>query len=210
MPPLKFHEDDMARFPENEADIYALALRMIYGLHYKGSVFPKPKVSWFALNTKAVIFRTRLEYAAAAVATVRTAQNNKQIAMETLVKAVKKNLAYAEMITNGDDVKLKLIGWGARSQPHSLIAPGQPRDLRYLQTDERKGKLVWEVPAGGGKVVAYEVLCRKAGQSKWQYFKTSLETQLDVYSKAGETIEYCVAADNKVGRGAFSNTVVIA
>ena len=56
----------MARFPEREAEILALAEALKAGRQANGAIFPSPPVSWMSLSAKKSICYSRRDTALAA------------------------------------------------------------------------------------------------------------------------------------------------
>ena len=81
------------------------------------TIYPAPPIT---AETFAPIF-ANFTVKRNAVATTESAYNEavaaKDQALAVMVTAMKKDLRYAEDTVDGDDAKLKLLGWGARKEP---------------------------------------------------------------------------------------------
>jgi hypothetical protein len=151
----------MPRFPEKEADIAALAERLVSGFRSNLALFPAMPVSWILLSIKKSTFRARRSDAIAAQAAAEQSIADKDDALEQLIDALKSDLRYAENTVDFDDDKLKLIGWSGKETPTALIPPGEVRQLEAPKQGEGWVFLDWKQPADGGRVSAYKIQRRQ-------------------------------------------------
>nr|VFJ88246.1 MAG: Fibronectin type III domain [Candidatus Kentron sp. H]VFJ90268.1 MAG: Fibronectin type III domain [Candidatus Kentron sp. H]VFJ96621.1 MAG: Fibronectin type III domain [Candidatus Kentron sp. H] len=73
-------------------------------------------------------------------------------------------------------------------------------------------RLQWEKPVEGGKVAAYQIMCReRAVGGEWDNEGTAMETEKMILAgqPQGVEMEYGVMAMNRAGEGPISNTVVV-
>ena len=209
----------MPRFPKKEADILALAERLLAGLKENPALFPNPPhppnqpgngLRWF-IN----LYQVHRKNSLAARAAAAEATIDKDEALENLVDAMKTDLSYAENATGGADDKLKLIGWAGKAAPTPLAPPGQPRLLEAVKQGADWLILDWKAPADGGQPNAYKVQRRReAGETvndrRWVDVATAIETEATLVDQPrGAQLEYRVIAINKAGDGLVSNTVAV-
>ena len=205
----------MPRFPKKEAEIIALAERMIAGLLANPAIYPNPPHPAMHPGTgirwKVRQYSNRRENFLAARAAAEAATAEKDDMLEELIEAMKDDIRYAENTVNFDDDKLKLIGWAGKKAKTPLAIPGQ---CRLLETPKQGGGggggwvfLDWKAPADGGKPKAYKVQ-RRSGES-WQDVATAILSEITLVDQPEKTeLEYRVIAINKAGEGQPSNTVM--
>nr|VFK48571.1 MAG: hypothetical protein BECKTC1821D_GA0114238_10627 [Candidatus Kentron sp. TC]VFK61918.1 MAG: hypothetical protein BECKTC1821F_GA0114240_10657 [Candidatus Kentron sp. TC] len=201
----------MATFPSEENKILALGREISSGLKANNDTFPAPPVAPEKLDADENACIEAIEAAIAAQAAAEQATAAKQAALRAYVSDLKTNLRYAENTVNFDDLKLKLIGWGGRRERTPLAPPGRALDLAALEEGEGWIKLRWAKPVDGGKVAAYNVLCREraAEGEKWINAGTVFATETTLTDQTrGKELEYGVVAMNKAGEGPVSNTVM--
>jgi len=199
----------MAIFPKKEAEIIALAERLVSGFRSNLALFPAMPVSWIAMSIKKSTFRAKREAAIAASAAAESAIADKDTAIEELIEALKSNIRYAENTVNYDDDKLKLIGWSGKSAPSELQSPGETRQLEAPKQGDGWIFLDWKAPAEGGKISAYKIQRRQRPEGAWQEVGTAIETESTLVDQPkGKELEYRVIAVNKAGEGAPSNTIM--
>ena len=126
----------MARFPESEEEVVALARKIVQGLSTHPSAFPQRPVSAEELEAAVGDFLEAREAAADAAAAAQTAHGAKDAALHVLEDHMKMTLRHAEYSTRFSDSKLRLLGWGARQRHKPPKPPGQARDLRVLRQGE--------------------------------------------------------------------------
>jgi len=178
----------MSRFPKKEADIIALAERMIAGFAANPAVFPNPPFppmgSIIGIRWKSWQYHLRHGELNAACAAAESAVADKDQALANLIDALKNDIRYAENTVDFDDDKLKLIGWSGKEAPTALAPPGQVRQIEAPKQGAGVGCwlfLDWKAPANGGKPAAYKVQRRSAGiepvSDRWQDVATAIETE---------------------------------
>jgi len=201
----------MARFPKKEAEIIALAKRMIAGLLANPAVYPNPPVPALGpikgLRGKVRGYNFKREDLIAAQSASESAIADKDDALEELIDALKADIRYAENTVNFDDDKLKLIGWSGKNAPTPLAPPGQVRQLEAPKQGAGWVFLDWKAPADGDKPNAYKVQRRSDGN--WTDIATAILTEITLVDQPEKIeLEYRIIAINKSGEGAPSNTVM--
>jgi len=202
----------MAIFPTKEADIAALAERMIDGLGAHFDVYPDPPVRAGALQFRTNIYLNRRASTTAAEAAACQATAAKDEALGELVEAIKADLRYAENTVDFDDAKLRLIGWSGRRERTPLEPPGQPRLLEAASRHRGRLSLDWNAPADGGRPSAYTVQRRQPGDNAdtWHDVATAIDIQATLADQPQAVgLEYRVMAVNRSGAGPASNTVSV-
>jgi len=200
----------MARFPRTEAEVIALAEAMITGLTDNPLVYPAPPVTPADLTTAKNAYTTAKNAAIAAAAVAEAATTAKDEALEDLADAMKSDIRYAENVSNDDDDKLKLIGWGAKKSPAALTAPGQTRSLEVIKQGAGWLMLDWKKPADGGAPAAYKVMRRERPAGPWEDVATAVISEATLVEQPqGKELEYRIIAVNKAGEGEPSNTEMV-
>jgi hypothetical protein len=198
----------MARFPKSEAQILALANNLAAGLTANALIYAAPPTAPAALTTQIDGYNTALAALAAAQAAAKQATIDKDDALDTLVASMRSDLRYAEVVANGDDAKLALLGWGAKAAGTALAAPGQPRMLEGPQQGDDWIFLDWKEPIDGGAVAAYKVQRRERPAGAWFDIATAIESEITLSAQErGKDWEYRIVAINKAGESPASNTV---
>lgn len=198
----------MARFPDREAEIKALAQNMITGLTDNAADFPAPPVAALDLQALLDSFITLCDEQVAAQAAAEQATTTKNAGLDELVTAMRADLRYAEDAVNYDDAKLTALGWGGRAAPTELQLPGQPRVLEAPQQGEGWVFLDWKKPADGGTVAAYKIERRERPEGPWMMIGMAIESEATLNNQdRGKDWEYRVIATNKAGESTPSNTV---
>jgi hypothetical protein len=87
----------------------------------------------------------------------------KSIGREELAAEVKADLRYAEYAAAGDDAKLTMLGWGARSPHTPISAPGQPFKFQMARSGLGEAKATWKRPVDGGPAACYLLKMRVSG-----------------------------------------------
>ena len=198
----------MARFPEVEAQVQALAQSIVSGLTANPADYPAPPVIATDLNALLTSYLTLCEDTVAARAAAEQATETKKAALEELITAMKAILRYAEDAVGGDDAKLTALGWGARAASTTLELPGQPRTLEAPSQGEGWVFLDWKKPTDGGAVAAYRIERRERPTGDWSLIAMEIETEGTLNNQErGKDWEYRVIARNKTGDSIASNTV---
>jgi len=198
----------MARFPEREAEIKALAQNIVTGLAANAADFPTPPVASAALAALLDSFITLCDEQVAAQAAAEQVTATKRAGLEELVIAMRADLRYAEDAVSYDDAKLTALGWGGKAAPTALQVPGQPRSLEAPRQGEGWIFLDWKKPADGGAVAAYKIERRERPTGDWTLISMAIESEATLNNQErGKEWEYRVIATNKAGDGVPSNTV---
>jgi hypothetical protein len=198
----------MARFPDREAEIKALAQNIVTGLTAGAADFPAPPVPAAALAALLTSFITLGDEQVAALAAAEQATATKKAGLEELVTAMKADLRYAEDAVNYDSAKLTALGWGGKAAGTALQSPGQPRSLEAPRQGEGWVFLDWKQPADGGAVAAYRIERRERPAGNWALASMAIESEATLNNQErGKDWEYRVIATNKAGESTPSNTV---
>jgi hypothetical protein len=200
----------MASFPRTEAEIIALAQNIAAGLRDRSDVFPAPPADSNNIALRINDFLNAQQTAIAAQATAQAAVDTKDAALDALTSEMRVVLRYAEQTTNGDDAKLKLLGWGGRATSNALQPAGQCRALEAPRQGDDWLFRDWKEPVDGGKVAAYKVQRRERPSGTWSDVTTALASEATlVDQQRGTDFEYRVVAINKAGEGLPSNSVAV-
>jgi hypothetical protein len=196
---------NMAQFPNREADILRLAQNIVAGLTAHPEVYASPPVPADELAALIGQCTAALEDCILRRAAVVQSTTKKDEAFEEIEKRMKSILRYAENTAEGDDGKLQLLGWGGR-RAQSAISPGQVRTLEVVQEGPDWVFLDWKSPAGGGPVVGYKVERRRRDGGDWTHVAVAVESEITLTGQeAGVEWEYRVIAFSKIGDGPASN-----
>jgi len=200
----------MARFPDREAEVKALAQNIVTGLAANAADFPAPPVTSVNLQALLTSFITLCDEQVAAQAAAEQVTQTKAAGLEELVTAMRAVLRYAEDAVNYDDAKLSALGWGAKAGPTPLEVPGQARALEAPQQGEGWVFLDWKKPADGGAVAAYKIERRERPAGPWTLVSMAIESEATLNNQErGKDWEYRVIATNKAGESMPSNTVAV-
>jgi len=200
----------MARFPRTEAEIMELSIVMVTGLTDNAATYPAPPVAPANLSALIGAFTSAKSAAVAAQAAAEEATSAKDDALEDLADAMKTDLRYAENTVNGDDDKLKLIGWSGRKTSSALTPPGQTRLLEAPRQGDGWVFLDWKKPSDGGAVSAYRVMRRERPEGAWSEVATAVISEATLVEQPkGKELEYRIIAVNKAGDGEPSNTAMV-
>ena len=198
----------MARFPDREAEVKALAQNIVTGLAANAADFPAPPVTSVALAALLTSFITLCDEQVAAQAAAEQVTATKKAGLEELVTAMRADLRYAEDAVNYDDAKLTALGWGGIAAPTALQPPGQPRALEAPRQGEGWVFLDWKQPVDGGAVAAYKIERRERPTGDWALNSMAIDSEATLNNQErGKDLEYRVIATNKAGEGVPSNTV---
>jgi len=200
----------MARFPRTEPEIMELSIVMVTGLTDNAATYPAPPVAPANLSALIGAFTSAKSAAVAAQAAAEEATSAKDDALEDLADAMKTDLRYAENTVNGDDDKLKLIGWSGRKTSSALTPPGQTRLLEAPRQGDGWVFLDWKKPSDGGAVSAYRVMRRERPEGAWSEVATAVISEATLVEQPkGKELEYRIIAVNKAGDGEPSNTAMV-
>ena len=200
----------MARFPKSEAEIAALAQRIIHGLTSGSEDFPSPPASPEELQAALAAYVAAKDATVTADKAAAETYSAKDDALEDLMDLMKADIRYAEVTARNNNEKLMQIGWSAPRDKKSLENPGQVRSLDAIREGEGWVILDWKEPTEGGRVSAYRVRCRTPGSKGWRDVGMSVDTQILLSDQErGVELTYEVVAVNKTGVGEPSNIVTV-
>lgn len=200
----------MPRFPKREAEVAALARRLIVGFTDATEDFPNPPIPVDALQEALNAYNAAKDAAIAADSAAKETYATKDDALEELTDRMKANIRYAEDAAKKNTEKLTQIGWSGRKERTALEAPGQVRSLEVLQEGDGWVVLDWKHPIHGGRVSAYRVRCREFETGGWFDVAMSIDTEALINDqKTGVELTYEVVAVNKAGTGEPSNIVTV-
>lgn len=199
----------MARFPQTEPEIAALALVVTQGLREAAEDFPAPPVPADELQTRLDRFNTALAATVAAENTFREQHAEKDDALEDVVDGVKATLRYAEVAVRDKPEKLSRLGWGPRRSSSALQTPGEVRDITIVAEGDTWAILRWKPPVDGGAPAFYRIQRKREG-APWEDAGTATGAeQLMSNQPRGVELQYRVLAVNKAGTGQPSATVTL-
>jgi len=205
----------MPKFPKREADIDALAHRMLDGYVLHQADFPSFSYNPLKGKFSAFIYYKRAQTEALAAAQVATDEKDAKLA--ALVELMKDELKKSEVDVGADSEKLEYIGWGPKAPPSPADPPGQPRNLEAAVQGAGTVLLDWKAPArgSGGNVRTYVIERRQQPEGggefgDWQQAGIALESETTLMNQPrGVQLEYRVKAINTGGISPPSNTVAI-
>jgi len=198
----------MARFPQGEPEIAALARRVINGLGTATEDFPNPPVPPDELQASLDEYEKAKNEALVAEGQSREMFALKDEALEQLTDSMRADLRYAENTARQDPERLRRLGWGGRKERTSLVPPGQPRSLAVASEGPGWVVLDWKRPVDGGSVQAYRIQRSEGDVDEWADVGTAVETEgLVSGQKRNVKYVYRVLAVNKSGIGESSNIV---
>jgi hypothetical protein len=199
----------MPEFPKIHADIVHLGSLLADSLFRHRAIFPDPPVSFICIGLKVMNFNACSHRAQTARAKAEAARLARERALAELVEAMKADLRYAENITNGEDDKLKLLGWSGKHSAAALEPPDPPGLLWIVRQSPGRVSLAWESSRGGGKPKAYTIQ-RRIEPGEWTAIRTAIITEATLVDQPqGVTLEYRVVVINKAGTSEPGNTVSV-
>jgi len=200
----------MARFPETESDIAALATVMVEGFRSNPEQFPTPPVPPDALQVALDEYNGARTAAVAAEAAVRDYLAAKNRALSRLADHMRLDLTYAEVTAKDTPEQLAKIGWGPRRDPRRPDPPGVVRDLVVKSQGEDWFVLDWKAPNTGGTPAAYHIERRRRDGGEWEEIAHAIATEelLTAQEPAVEW-EFRVYAENKAGEGERSTVLAV-
>jgi hypothetical protein len=198
----------MARFPEREADIKALAQNIISGL-LNNPDFPDPPVAPADLQALLDAFIGAGDDQVAAQAAAQQATEVKRDRQTDLTSAMRRVLRYAENAVDNNNAKLTALGWSGPAPKTPLQVPGQPRLLEAPRQGPGWLFLDWKAPIDGGRPASYRIERRKLPGGDWEIAGMAVATETTLNNQdRGKEWEYRVVGANKAGEGEPSNTVM--
>jgi len=198
------------RFPRREAEIAALARSIISGMIENPEDFPSPPIPSEDLRkTLDAYVRAHNETVLARAALAESVQE-KDKALNTLVRDMKLQLSYAEHAVGFDNTKLGAIGWRKRREAAPMQPPGPARHLSVKREGPGWVSIDWKKPKGGGPVAYYQIQVRHHGTAEWRDDARCFETATVLQNQErGVELEYRVVTFNKAGEGLESNIVSV-
>lgn len=198
----------MPRFPSKEMDIIELAQKVANGIDKNPTVFPNPPAAAAAMETLLTDFFNKNEEIQLAKAAWMEKIQAKNEIFNTIVTDTKANIAYGEIVANGDNATLEKIGWSVRAASTALQPPAQCRFLEIIGQGDGWVQIDWKEPIGGGKVAAYKVQRSQNGTS-FTDVATAVESEAILNNQPTGKYIFQVVAVNKAGQGMASNTISI-
>jgi hypothetical protein len=200
----------MPKFPQTDAELRALAQKVIAGLG-ENPEFPSPPVSSSALQNRLDEFDERSDAQVAHYAAAEQATDAKALSRKLLAAELRADLRYAEYAADGDDSKLSMIGWGIRPPQTPITIPGQPFKFQIVRSGSGEAEARWERPIEGGAAACYVVKMRVSGGEggNWISAGTFFGIKATLTNlERGKELEFCVVAMNKAGESLPSNMMV--
>ena len=144
----------MARFPQTEPEVAALAARIIQGLAAASADFPAPPVPPADLQAQLDQYNQILGAVMAAETALREQHAAKDAIYDRMQGSMRADLKYAELTAREQPEKLTNIGWGARREGGPVDVPGEARDLQVRSEgetcDPRRGP--WSLPPSAREI----------------------------------------------------------
>ena len=204
----------MPKFPIREPDVVALAESMVAGYTAHATDFPSVTVA--DLTTALTNYKNQKQTKENAESQAQIATVTKDEKLDILTELMKNDLKLSEVDTTDDPERLTEIGWGPRSQPTPIAAPGSPTELHPTAEGQGILSLVWTKPATdtGGIVRNYIIERRDQQQDKtfgpWTLVQTTYNTEINLTEQPDSIrVEYRVKAVNAGGESMPSNSVSV-
>jgi len=205
----------MPTFPKSEAEVVALAETMIAGYTAHAADFPSVTVA--DLQTALTTFQTNLQNQANAKALAQIATETKSQKLEALVALMKDDLKLSEVDVSSDPVKLSEIGWGPKTPPTPIAAPGQPTNLVAILEGPGCLTLKWDKPASGSGGAVRNYLIERSDQpagggipGPWTLITSVYEAQIYLTAQPrGIEMQYRVKSSNTAGESLPSNVATV-
>jgi Fibronectin type III domain. len=189
----------------------ALSQKMLDGYFWHAADFPH--FNRMGLIAKRSSYTLTKKNMAEAKAQLRMANKAKNKGLSELVQVMKNCLQKSEVDVASNPEKLKLIGWGPRTEPQPVQLPAQPTDLQPITKENQTVKLKWVRPDDSQPVRNYCIERRQQNGdriSDWTIVQISYNTEITLRNQPlGIQLEYRVRAANNAGTGPFSNTVSV-
>ena len=203
----------MPKFPNKEADVVALAETMVAGLTTHAVDFPSVTVA--GLSTALANYKNQRQTQENAKSQAQIATVTKDDKLDVLVEVMRNDLKLSEVDVADDPERLTEIGWGPRSVPQPIVAPGSPTELHPIAEGQGIIWLKWEKPANGGTVRNYIIERRQQIQSGgefgvWSLVNTTYNREINLTDQPENVrLEYRVKAANAAGESLPSNSVSV-
>jgi len=196
----------MAKFPAREAEIVALALKLIKGVSENPETFPSPPEPPEQLAAKLQRYQDSAKAAEETTGAARAAHDLKDQDLDDLTEAMRSYLKYAESMAGRDESKLAMVGWAGRASRTALELPEQPRNVEVLRSGKGWVSLDWKQPSDGGEVGAYKVEVSRPEEGVWRNVGTAMGTEIRLDDQErGVELMYRVIALNRLGESKPSN-----
>ena len=200
----------MARFPDTEPDIAALAMVLIDGLRKTAELYPAPPVPADALQASLDAYNEARTGAVATESAARDQVAAKNDALEQLANNMRLDFKYAEIATKDSPDQLAKLGWGPRRDPRDLEIPGVIRDLSVKSQGDGWMVLDWKPPAGGGTPAVYHIERRRRNGGEWEQVEHAIASEeLLTEQEQGVEWEFRVYGENRAGVGERSNVLAV-
>lgn len=204
----------MPKFPIREPDVVALAEAMVAGYTAHAADFPSVTVA--TLSTALANYKTQRTTKENAESQAQIATVTKDEKLDILTELMKNDLKLSEVDTTADPEKLTEIGWGPRSQPTPIVAPGSPTELHPTAEGQGIISLVWTKPAAdSGGIVRNYIIERRdqqtgGGFGPWNLVQTTYNTEINLTEQPDSVrVEFRVKAVNAGGESMPSNSVSV-
>jgi len=195
-------------FPEREADILALAMRIIEAMERDPERFANAPYSAAELRAAVEKARTAMAASDAADQASREAFEHKDQAIQVLKDGLKGRLWSIEVDVRGQPERLSGLGWGG-SETTDREPPGAVRDLTIQSVTGASVMLEWRPPADGGPAAEYRIQRRRPGGS-WEEVATAADNDCLLSDQPrGIEFDLRVLAVNQAGIGEPSTTVTV-
>jgi hypothetical protein len=197
------------QYPTKEDERIALARAINKGLEENPDVFPDPPVTTEAGKAQIADYDEDRAKADESTAKAVIDVGKKDVTLGGVDSNNKAIIDWAERVTNGDDGKLKLIGWGGRADPKKLQQPSQPGLFELIKPLDGGGVFDWKIPKLGGKPASY-VVRRSEDGIIFTDAKTVTKDEAKLENQPrGKKLWYHVIALNDAGESEPSNSVVM-
>lgn len=199
------------KFPTTINGKLALAQEMANGFEENADVYPAPITAVARQKERILSVQAKINAVTQIDAAKRAAIKERDDEIELMEDEMGENLEYAELVSKGDDAKLRLIGWSGRAAPKKLEKPGQSRTFEVIKQGAGWFQSDWKEPIDGGKVQLYRIMRRvvKDGGDMQEAGSSPISEAILLEQPRGVELEYAVIAVNKAGEGIASNTITI-
>ena len=204
----------MPKFPKTEAEVVALAETMIAGLTAHAADFPSVTVA--TLSTALTNYKNQRQTQEDKRSQAQIATVTKDDKLEVLTELMKNDLKLSEVDVASDPEKLTEIGWGPKTEPQPIVAPGAPTELHPTAEGQGSVWLEWTKPAGGsGGAVRNYIIERRDQQQggtfgAWGLVQTTYNCEITLTEQPDNVrVEYRVKAVNTAGESMPSNSVSV-
>lgn len=199
----------MPEFPDDEVGTVILGRKVANGIKINAATFPSPAVPGTDMLTDFNAYDAKNVSIQEKKAALMLETQEKNTIYKRIRNATRRNIDYAEIVANGDNAILELVGWGTRADPQRLAEPGQSRALEIIGQGDGWVRLDWKEPIDGGSVASYKVQRSEDG-AKFADVGTAVVSDAALFEQpTGKKLFYRVVAINRAGEGLPSNTVTL-